>query len=290
MTNVTFRQKLRAAAEANRSWLCVGLDPDPALAPTDLDARAGVDWIVRFNRGIVEATADLVCCYKPNLGFFEPYGEAGWRALRETLRAIPAHIPVLLDAKRGDIGNTARGYAVALFETLGADAATVSPYLGRDSLEPFFSYPDKGVFVLCKTSNPSSSDLQDVLVEGPDGGTEPLYCRVARAAQAWDQHGTLGLVVGATHPRDIARVRSLAPGVPFLIPGVGAQAGDLVAAVAAGADAEGGLALVNASRSVLYASRGSEWQQAARAAAEALRGAIEAARGGTTGAGALREA
>jgi orotidine-5'-phosphate decarboxylase len=272
-----FLDKLEAAASTNRSWVCVGLDPDPALAPTAFAAAASADWIAPFLRGVVEATADLVCCYKPNVAFYEALGATGMEALRETLRIIPPHIPVLGDAKRGDVGNTARAYAQALFDELGFDAATVSPYLGADALEPFFAYPDRGVFVLAKTSNPGSGAIQNLLVDGPGGTREPLYLAVTRQALAWDQHGTLGLVVGATYPEELARVRAVAPRTPILVPGVGAQAGDLAAAVQAGADADGGRAIVNASRSVLYASRGADWQAAARQAASDLRDGINAA-------------
>lgn len=276
MSVSSFAAKLAAAARRNRSWLCVGLDPDPALAPPQLLSDDSARWVATFNQAIIEATADLVCCYKPNLAFYEALGAAGMAALRATMRAIPADVPVILDAKRGDIGNTAQAYARSLFEDLGGDAATVSPYLGSDSLAPFFAYADRGVFVLCKTSNPGAAELQDlpVLV---NGGDEPLYRVIARRAQAWDQHGTLGLVVGATYPADLAAVRQIAPRVPILIPGVGAQAGDLEAAVRAGVDATGGGAIVNASRSVLYASRGSNWQSSARVAATSLRDAINRA-------------
>ncbi len=281
---MTFLEKLLSAARANDTWLCVGLDPDPALAPPGVVRDDPSEWVARFCRGIVEATSDLVACYKPNVAFFEAFGEAGWRALRDTLAAIPPHVPTLADAKRADIGNTSRGYATALFDRLGFDAATVNPYLGGDSLAPFFEHPDKGVFVLCHTSNPGSAELQELIVRGEDGREEALYRMVARRALAWDTHGTLGLVVGATFPRDIAAVRDIAPAVPLLIPGVGSQAGDLDAAVAAGADARGERALVNVSRSVLYASRGDDWQAAARAQASAMRDAINTARRATVGA------
>jgi orotidine-5'-phosphate decarboxylase len=190
------------------------------------------------------------------------------------VKALPSEIPLLIDAKRGDTPQTMLAYARALFDELGADAVTVNPYLGRDSLEPFFDYPDKGVFVVCKTSNPGSGEIQDLVVEG----SEPLFVRVARRAMAWDTHGTLGLVVGATYPADVATVRAVAPVAPILLPGIGAQAGDLERSVQAGLDADGGGTLVNASRTVLYASAGSNWQAAARAEAENLRSAINAAR------------
>jgi orotidine-5'-phosphate decarboxylase len=290
MAPTTFLGKLEAAARANHSWLCVGLDPDPALVPIALRTFATEEWVVRFNQGIIESTSDLVCCYKPNLAFYEALGDSGWRALRATLRAIPPHIPTLADAKRGDISNSSRGYAKALFETLGFDAATVNPYLGGDALQPFFDYPDKGVFVLCKTSNPGAGELQDLRVCAANDAEEPLYRVIARRALEWDRHGTVGLVVGATYPEDLASVRQLAPRVPILIPGVGTQAGDLEASVRAGADTAGERAIVNVSRAVLYASASidgeagaerstqSDWQEAARKAALALRDSINAAR------------
>jgi orotidine-5'-phosphate decarboxylase len=219
-----------------------------------------------------------VCCYKPNVAFFEAFGAVGWEALRRTLEAIPPDVPTLGDAKRGDTPHTTQAYARGLFEELGLDAVTANPYLGGDALEPLFAYPDRGVFVLCKTSNPGSGELQDLTVRASDGREEPVYLHVARRALTWDVHGTLGLVVGATYPGEIAAVRAIASRAPLLIPGVGAQAGDLEAAVRAGIDASGQRAIVNASRSVLYASSdASVWQAAARQEAQRLRTAIQAA-------------
>jgi orotidine-5'-phosphate decarboxylase len=263
----SFLERLHTAAHRNSSWLCVGLDPDPASLP----AEVGVE---SFLRGIVDATRDLVCCYKPNLAFFEALGVAGQHALRSLLRDVPGEIPVLIDAKRGDTPQTMRAYARAIFEELDADAATVNPYLGGDSLEPFFAYRDRGVFVLCKTSNPGAAEMQDLMVEG----SEPLFVRVARRAMTWDRFGTLGLVVGATYPSDVAAVRQIAPRVPILLPGVGAQSGDLERSVQAGVDVDGASAIVNASRSILYASAGGDWQAAARAEAQKLQAAINTAR------------
>jgi orotidine-5'-phosphate decarboxylase len=263
----SFSERLHAAAVDNDSWLCVGLDPDLALLPGEI----GVE---DFLRGVIDATRDLVCCYKPNLAFFEALGIAGQLALRSLLLAMPSGIPVLVDAKRGDTPQTMHAYARAIFDELNADAVTVNPYLGRDSLQPFFEYADRGVFVLCKTSNPGAGEIQDLLVDG----TRPLFLHVARRAVTWDIHGTLGLVVGATYPADVAAVRRVAPGVPILLPGVGAQSGELEQSVQAAIDSDGGGAIVNASRSVLYASSGSDWQAAARAEAEKLRSAINSAR------------
>lgn len=267
MRTSSFLQRLHVASGANDSLLCVGLDPDPACLPDGV----GLD---QFLAGIVEATHDLVCCFKPNLAFFEAIGLAGQQALRRLLETIPAQVPVLVDAKRGDTAQSMRAYARAVFEDLDADAVTVNPYLGGDSLRPFFEYPDRCVFVLCKTSNPGAGEIQDVLVDG----SEPLFIHVARRALTWDRHGTLGLVVGATYPADVGRVRQIAPAAPILLPGVGAQSGDLQGAVQAAVDEKGSLAIVNASRSVLYASRGSDWQAAARAEALRLRVAINSAR------------
>jgi orotidine-5'-phosphate decarboxylase len=252
--------------------LCVGLDPDPELLPPGIELEP-------FLRGIVEATSDLVCCYKPNLAFFEALGMAGQTALRALLRLVPSDVPVLIDAKRGDTPQTMRAYARAIFDELDADAVTVNPYLGGDSVAPFFEYPDRGVFVLCKTSNPAAAEIQDL----PVSGGEPLFLEVARRAVTWDRHGTLGLVVGATYPSDVARVRKVVPRAPILLPGVGPQAGDLERSVqAALGDATGGVAaIVNLSRSVLYASRGADWQDAARAEAHRARAAINSARGAT---------
>jgi orotidine-5'-phosphate decarboxylase len=259
---MTFLERLHAAADANQSWLCVGLDPSPT-EPLD----------VRFLQGVVEATRDLVCCYKPNLAFFEARGLPGQQVLRELLDSMPKDIPVLVDAKRGDAPHSMQAYAAAIFDDLGADAVTVNPYLGGDALAPFLNRADRGVFVLCKTSNPGAGEIQDLLVDG-----EPLYLQVARRALAWDRHGTIGLVVGATYPADVASVRRLAPEAPLLLPGVGAQAGDVSASVRAAVTADGRGALVNASRSVVYASTGADWQDAARAEAERLRLAINQAR------------
>ena len=274
MPTTTFLEGLHAAARKNESWLCIGLDPDPTLAPPEVVSDDAASWVPRFLGAIVDATRDLVCCYKPNIAFFEALGLAGQVALRTLLKQLPSDVPVLIDAKRGDTPQTMRAYARAIFDELGADAVTVNAYLGRDSLEPFFEYTDRGVFVLCKTSNPGAGEIQDLVVEG----AEPLFLRVARQALSWDKHGTLGLVVGATYPADVAAVRRVAPNAPILLPGVGAQAGDLERSVRAGIDAEGGGTIVNASRAILYASSDSSWPMAARAEAEKLRSAINAAR------------
>jgi orotidine-5'-phosphate decarboxylase len=263
---MSFRDKLAHAAESNRSLLCVGLDPDPGRLPVG-DAAS-------FLCAIVEATSDLVCAYKPNLAFYEQLGEAGLAALRAVLQAIPKHIPVIGDAKRGDVAHTARAYARALFDELGFDAVTVNPYLGGDAVAPFLERADRGVFVVCRTSNPSARDLQDLQVM-KEGGARPLYEAVAELAKGWDSRRNVGLVVGATYTAEMQRLRELCPDLPFLVPGVGAQAGELASAVKAGLDARGGGMIINTSRAVLYASGGSDFAEAARREALALRDAIE---------------
>jgi orotidine-5'-phosphate decarboxylase len=222
--------------------------------------------VAAFNRAIVEATSDLVCAYKPNFAFYEALGLEGLRALDATIKAVPSGIPIIADAKRGDIGNTSGAYAKAVFETWGCDAVTVHPYIGWDSIEPFAKYRDKGVLVLCRTSNPGQSDFQQLTAGGA-----PLYEVVARKVREWDAHGNLGLVVGATHPDELRRVRALCPDQPILIPGVGVQGGDLRAAVLNGVDRHGGKAIINSSRGVIYAGKGSGFAQAARAAAAETR-------------------
>jgi len=258
---MSFADRLLAASRRNRSWLCIGLDPDPEFLP-------GVD-VLQFNKAIIEATSDLVCAYKPNLAFYEALGTEGFAILEKTLTYIPTDIPIIADAKRGDIGNTARAYARALFSVFGFDAATVSPYLGFDSVEPFISYGNHGVFILCRTSNRGASDFQDLCTDG-----RPLYEVVARKAVEWNVCGNIGLVVGATYPEELKRVRSICPDMCLLIPGVGAQGGDLASAVGCGADARGENAIINVSRQILYASRGNDFARAAREMADRIRGQI----------------
>jgi orotidine-5'-phosphate decarboxylase len=227
-----------------------------------------VGWreIEAFNRGIVEATSDLVCAYKPNLAFYEALGADGWEGLRRTLATIPPHIPIIADAKRGDVGSTSEAYARALFDVLGFDATTLSPYVGLEGLEPFLRYDDRGLLILCKTSNQGSGDFQDLIVEWR-GQRLPLYQVVARRVVEWNGRGNCGLVVGATYPSQLQAIRALAPDLPILIPGVGAQSGSLEEAVRLGVDRRGELAIVNVSRSILYAGDGADWQAAVRAAA-----------------------
>jgi orotidine-5'-phosphate decarboxylase len=256
-----FIDKLLDASRKNKSWLCIGLDPDPELMP-ELD-------VLQFNKAIIEATSDLVCAYKPNLAFYEALGTEGLAILEKTIKCIPGNIPVIGDAKPGDIGNTAKAYARALFSVLDFDAATVNPYLGFDSIEPFINYRDKGVFILCRTSNKGAADFQDLLTDGL-----PLYEAVARKAREWNTHGNIGLVVGATYPEELKKVRSICPGMPLLIPGIGAQGGDLASAVGCGVDARGEKAIINVSRQILYASKEKDFARAARNVAEKIRNQI----------------
>ena len=279
---MSFFQKLAWAVERNGSLLCVGLDPDPERLPDGLRAgQGGVGNVAAFQRAIIEATSDLVCAYKPNLAFYEALGEAGAEALRATLAAIPADVPVIGDAKRGDVGHTARAYARALFDGWGFDAVTVSPYLGGDSVEPFLEREERGVFLLCRTSNPGARDFQDLPVlvgEGSPGGqagtARPLFEVVAERARQWNTRGNVGLVVGATYPEELGRLRELCPQMTFLAPGVGAQGGDLEACLRGGLNAGGSGMIINVSRQVLYASQGDDFAAAARRVALALRDEI----------------
>ncbi len=266
-----FVDKLLAASRVNRSMLCIGLDPDPALMP-----KTGVS---EFNKAIIDATTDLVCAYKPNLAFYEALGIEGLRFLQETIDHIPGHIPIIGDAKRGDIGNTAVAYAKALFDTFGFDAATVNPYLGFDSIEPFIKYEDKGIFILCRTSNRGAVDFQDLA----DAGGRTLYEMVARKASEWNVYGNIGLVVGATYPQELQEIRQLCPEMPLLIPGIGAQGGDLALAVNNGVDAHGEKAIINVSRQVLYASSKGDFAEAARYRAQGLRDSINTVIGQVNG-------
>jgi orotidine-5'-phosphate decarboxylase len=264
---VEFVSRLLNASRRNRSLLCVGLDPDPSKLP--------VKDIFEFNKAIIDATADLVCCYKPNLAFYEALGIRGLQALKKTVNYIPRDIPVIGDAKRGDIGNTAAAYAKALFGYYKFDAVTVNPYMGYDSVKPFLDYRDKGIFVVCRTSNSSASDFQDLV----DNFGMKFYQTVALRAGDWNKGGNVGLVVGATCPEELKEIRKLCPGMPLLIPGIGAQGGDLELSVRYGVDAAKEMAIIVAARQVLYASKGPDYAQAARKAAGELRDAINRYRG-----------
>jgi len=273
---MTFLDKLRAAERHNGSLLCVGLDPEPTKFPDRFKGDAS--RIYEFCARIVDATADLVIAFKPQIAYFAAHrAEDQLEQLMEHLRRNAPQVPVILDAKRGDIGSTAEQYAREAFERYGADAVTLSPFMGFDSVEPYLRYEEKGAFLLCRTSNPGGADLQGQrLADLP--GTPFLYEHVARLAQGpWNLNGQLGLVVGATYPAEIERVRALAPTVPLLIPGVGAQGGDAVATVRAGWRADAPI-IVNSSRAICYASAGDDFADAARREALRTRDSLEAAK------------
>ncbi|MGP8079896.1 MAG: orotidine-5'-phosphate decarboxylase [Dehalococcoidales bacterium] len=261
-----FIDKLNAAAGKNRSLVCVGLDSSPELVPAGMS-------VLDFNRAIIDATADLVCAYKPNIAFYEAQGEKGLDTLHKTIVYVPKDIPVIIDAKRGDIGNTAQAYAKALFEYMGCDAVTVSPYLGFDSLEPFLNYQEKGVIIICRTSNKGSSDFQSLPCQF-EGKTMPLYEIVALKASRWNTNKNIGLVVGATYPEELKNIRQAHPDIPILIPGVGAQGGDLELSVRYGVDTHNRGVIINSSRGIIYAGKGADFAIAARKAAQTLRDEI----------------
>lgn len=267
-----YLDKLRAAQERNNSWLCVGLDPDPARLP--LPAMQWDDPVLPFNKRIIEATADLVCAYKPNMGFYLQWGAAGLVALERTIAYIPDEIPVILDAKIGDIGHTQRAWAAGVFDIWQVDAVTVNPFVGADAVAPMVGErPDRAVYVLARTSNASALNFQ-----GDLRAARGLSAEVLRCSQEWPVQGHVGYVVGATYPAELEVARRLAPHASFLIPGIGAQGGDLAAAVAYGAH-DGLGPVISASRRVLYAAPGTDFVDAARAAAGQLREQINALRG-----------
>jgi orotidine-5'-phosphate decarboxylase len=276
---MNFLEKLLAAQRQQRSLLCVGLDPEVGRLPASLLDLPIETAITRFCHDIIEATAPYACVYKPNLAFFEVLGVRGMQVFAEVIKGIPAHIPVLADAKRGDVGVSARNYAAALLDVYDCDAVTVNPYLGLDSVAPFLAYQEKGVFLVCRTSNPDARDLQDILVQSEDGSLRPLYEAVAQKVLTWNQFGNCGLVVGATYPAELAAIRTQCPNLPILIPGIGAQGGDVEAAVRAGVDAHGERAILSASRSILYASDGKDYASDAQEQARLLHEQINKARG-----------
>lgn len=267
-----FKEQLLRASRTNRSLLCIGLDFEMGLVPAQV--RDGDYPILEFNQAIIEATRDLVCAYKPNIAFYEKHGERGVTMLRKTVELIPEEIPVILDCKRADIGSTAKAYAEAYFDDLGVDAVTVNPYLGFDALEPFLNYEDRGVFVLCRSTNPGAADFQDLVV----GGT-PLYEVVAKKALTWNQHDNVGLIAPSTVPKALQTIRRAAgPNVPILIPGIGAQGGKVQDAVRFGANLRGEMAILSTSRSILYASHGADFAEAARRVAERFKNEVNDAR------------
>jgi len=272
---VTFLTKLAAASRARDSIVCVGLDPEPGSIPEALGT--GPQAALRFLRRVIRATSDYVCAYKPNLAFYERYGSAAFDILALTLQSIPDDIAVVLDAKRGDVPNTAEAYAEALFGSFHADAATVAPYVGLDSIAPFCR-DGRFALVLARTSNPGARDFQDAQVDG-----RPLYEHVVERCVEAFPADACGFVVGATYPHEARRLRALAPDRFFLMPGVGSQGGDAQSSVTAALDARGGGILLSSSRSVLYASKGHDFDQAAARAARELRDAANAARAAVAG-------
>ncbi len=268
-----FIEQLRHSWSSNDSLVCVGLDPEIERFPAAFGGAASP--IFQFNKAIIDATADLVCAYKPQFAHYAAYEAEDQleRTIEYIHRNYPG-IPVILDSKRGDVGNTAERYAIEAFERYGADAVTVNPYLGGDALEPFLRYADKGVIVLCRTSNPGARDLQDLEVSG-----RRLYHTVAElAARRWNSRGNCLLVVGATYPRELAEIREIAGDMPFLVPGVGAQGGDVAQAVENGQTTAGTGLIISSSRAILYASSADDFASAARNATMALRDQINVSR------------
>lgn len=266
---MNFIKSLRSLWENKNSLLCVGLDPDVNRIPEHI--REMDEPIFEFNRAVIDATADIVCAYKPQIAYYAP-----WRAeqqLEKTIEYIHGkypEIPVILDAKRGDIGSTAEMYAREAFERYRADAVTVNPYMGGDTLEPFLNYSEKGVVILCRTSNPGARDIQDLT-----SGGEKIYGIIAaKASREWNRNGNVALVVGATYPDELRDVRSIAGDIPLLVPGIGAQGGDIEKAVKNGKDSMGAGMIINSSRGIIYAGAGKEYAEAARKAAIELRDEI----------------
>jgi len=262
--------RIREMIRNRNSLVCVGLDVNPDRIPQHV--MSGIDPVFRFNKAIIDATSDLVLAYKPNLAFYEALGTEGWDILKRTVDYIPDGILKIGDAKRGDIGSTAQKYAEALFH-LGFDVVTVNPYLGWDSVAPFVQDEARGVFILCLTSNPSSRDFQYDVTDG-----RTLYQKIAQTAVRWNEKNNCGLVVGATHSDELRQVRDLAPDLPFLIPGIGAQGGDLEASILSGTDELGEMAVINSSRGIIYASSGEDFADTARRETQTLRDSINAIR------------
>jgi orotidine-5'-phosphate decarboxylase len=264
---MSFYERLRAVQEEKDSLLCVGIDPDGAKIPGHL--RGNGDPVGDFCLRIIEATSDLVCAFKLNLAFFEALGEPGWATIHRVLDAIPDDVLTIGDAKRGDIGNSAGMYARSLLHDFKFSATTVSAYMGEDSVKPFLDDPERGAFLLALTSNPGARDFQTLKARG-----KPLFEHIIAKGRKWNSHHNVGFVVGATKPAQLKRVRQLAPEMPLLIPGIGAQGGDIRSAVRYGCDAHGMMAIINASRSILYASRERDFADRARTAAKTLRDEI----------------
>ena len=270
-----FIDKLRARWQQADSLVCVGLDPDPAKFPDALVDDD--DALFSFCRDIVDATAGYACAFKPQIAYFAAHngGEAALQRLIAHINGAHPDVPVILDAKRGDIGSTAAQYAVEAFERYGADAVTLNPYMGRDSAAPFLQYNDRGCVFLCHTSNPGARDFQELTMSDGSGGGEPLYQRIARTiAGEWNADGNCALVVGATFPEELKVIRGIVGDMPLLIPGIGAQGGDIEAVVRNGRTADGTGLVINSSRGILYASSGAGYAEAAADAARDLRDAI----------------
>jgi orotidine-5'-phosphate decarboxylase len=271
LAEMKFVEKLLNISRKNDSLVCVGLDTDLEKMPKHLLGEEDPQF--PFNQRIIDRTSDLVCAYKPNMAFYEAQGSKGWDALKKTCEYIPRDIPIIIDAKRGDIGNTARMYAKAIFERLTADALTVNAYMGKDAVLPFLEYDGKCAFVLCLTSNRGAKDFQFSAVDG-----KPLYEIVAEKVVSWNDGDNCGLVVGATYPEQLRRIREIAPSLPILIPGIGAQAGDIESTVRFGTDKNGELAIINSSRAILYASAEEDFAEVARNEALRLRDSINSYR------------
>ena len=265
-----FVERVLQASQASRSLVCVGLDPEPERLP--------LADVLDFNRSVIDATAGLVAAYKPNLAFYEALGIPGFKALEGTIahiRSAAPHAVIIGDAKRGDIGPSAQAYAKAMFQVWRFDAITANAWGGKDSLGPLLGDESRGVFVWCRGSNPGSANFQDLQVADA-GEARPLYLEVARSCREWNANGNIGLVAGATVPARIKDIRDICPGMPLLVPGVGAQGGDLEAAVRASVDSNGRLSLISSSRGIIYASPNDDFAHAARDAAARLRDAINA--------------
>ncbi len=266
-----FARKLHKSAAANRSLVCIGLDPDPALMP--------IPDIAEFNRAIIDATSDLVCAYKPNFPFYEAQGLPGLRALERTVdhvRNVAPDAALIADCKRGDIGSTNAMYARALFDVWGFDAATVNAWGGADSMEPYLEYEDRGVIIWCRSSNPGAAEFQDIPTALQDGERVPLYELMALRAAEWNTRGNVGVVVGSTYPEELGSVRRRCPDMPILVPGIGAQGGDLEASLRQGLDRRAPNLIISSSRGITYASSDpADFAPAARSAAASLRDAIE---------------
>ena len=269
-------RELIQAKEQEGKFLCTGLDPEISKFPKHLQLSDAFEAITRFNRAIIEATFDIVSCFKPNSAFYEQYGSEGIRALKQTIDDIHEIAPacaIILDAKRADIGSTNNGYVKYAFEYLGADAVTVHPYLGEEALSPFLDCSEKGIIVLCRTSNPGAAEFQDLLVD-----SSPLYTHIARNVYSrWNRNENCSLVVGATYPEALRDIRALCPDIPFLIPGIGAQGGDVGEAVTRGKNSEGKGFILSTGRAILYASQANDFAEAARLSAQRLDDEIRAA-------------